>query len=768
MSHDNITDITTYLRAHAIELGERILETYPPLQSTKDPVAPRIATLLRKALPAQALAITGTAKYLRKAKAARIVAECGAGKTYMALGAIHVLADGRPSTTLVMCPSHITHKWARETLLTVPRARAFLIEDMRNGGDPKKAHGVCEVRLRKGRIVYEGMRLSLADLRRMSRKEWRKRCPAPAFFITGKDKGKLGYYWEHVYIKAKSGPNLGGIVNPDTGAAILDSERQKLTHLDFVDKIKLFELLTLPQRGTMRYSALWQADRERIQRMAPIEFIGRYMGGWFDFAIADELHQLAGDTAQGNGLSVLGRAAKRLIALTGTLMGGYADDLFNIFYRMEPHTMVGEGFAYGGHGRRDFQQQYGVLETIEKVRDTDNACSRATKKTIQVLRKPGASPLLFGKFLMNTTAFLSLEDLADNLPRYDESVLSVEMDSELAKAYEELEEDIRAAIRSHRGNKSLMSILLNTLLLYPDHPYGFEDIWARAFDPQTREYVRFLAATPVNLSEDRLFSKERALIADVREELRQGRRCQVYATYTGEKDVTLRLETVLRQAGFRVAVLRSSVATDKREEWYERQLQSGVEVVVCHPKLVETGLDLLAFPTLYFYETGYSLHTLRQASRRSWRIGQRYPVRVKFVTYAGTMQETCLRLMGKKMLVALMMEGKFSGEGLLSLDADDDLMSAMARELVEKAGVGQTADSVWRELDKERGQILPQPPSLPAKEESSSLLDLPEFVIAYPSLDRDGIHLVEPVRTEVKEAPWPVTKAVPVQLSLFG
>jgi hypothetical protein len=51
--------------------------------------------------------------------------------------------------------------------------------------------------------------------------------------------------------------------------------------------------------------------------MAPIEYIGRYMRGWFDFAIADELHQLAGDTAQGNGLGVLGRAAQRLIALTG-------------------------------------------------------------------------------------------------------------------------------------------------------------------------------------------------------------------------------------------------------------------------------------------------------------------------------------------------------------------------------------------------------------------------------------------------------------------
>jgi hypothetical protein len=41
--------------------------------------------------------------------------------------------------------------------------------------------------------------------------------------------------------------------------------------------------------------------------------------------------------------------------------------------------------------------------------------------------------MLFGKFLMNTTAFLSLEDISDNLPRYDESVISVEMDQELEK-----------------------------------------------------------------------------------------------------------------------------------------------------------------------------------------------------------------------------------------------------------------------------------------------------------------------------------------------
>jgi len=40
--------------------------------------------------------------------------------------------------------------------------------------------------------------------------------------------------------------------------------------------------------------------------------------------------------------------------------------------------------------------------------------------------------------------------------------------------------------------------------------------------------------------------------------------------------------------------------------------------------------------------------------------------------------------MGRKMLVALMMQGKFSGEGIHSLKDDEDMMRAMARELVER------------------------------------------------------------------------------------
>jgi hypothetical protein len=220
-------------------------------------------------------------------------------------------------------------------------------------------------------------------------------------------------------------------------------------------------------------------------------------------------------------------------------------------------------------------------------------------------------------------------------------------------------------------------------------------------------------------------------------------------------------------------VLRPSVPTLKREAWYQKQLKDGVEVVIAHPKLVETGLDLLAFPTLYFVQTGYSLHTLRQASRRSWRIGQKHPVKVKFLVYGGTTQTTCLRLMGKKMLVALMMEGKFSGEGIHSLETDEDMMSAMARELVECGGVGETAAGIWADLKRERALQLPARAAVPMpvldtedEGEGGNLLPLLSGAEApQPSLP------IVSSNPKVRQKPstlWPTGFEQSEQLLLFG
>jgi hypothetical protein len=81
-------------------------------------------------------------------------------------------------------------------------------------------------------------------------------------------------------------------------------------------------------------------------------------------------------------------------------------------------------------------------------------------------------------------------------------------------------------------------------------------------------------------------------------------------------------------------------------------------------------------------------------------------VKVKFLHYAETMQESCLRLMGKKLLVSLAMEGKFSSEGLQAINEEDDILMAMARELVTEKGIGERADQVWASIQKRQEEVF--------------------------------------------------------------
>src|SRR2546426_3571991 len=70
------------------------------------------------------------------------------------------------------------------------------------------------------------------------------------------------------------------------------------------------------------------------------------------------------------------------------------------------------------------------------------------------------------------------------------------------------------------------------------------------------------------------------------------------------------------------------------------------------------------------------------------------------------MQEGCLRLMGKKLLVSLAMEGKFSSEGLQAINEEDDILMAMARELVTEKGIGERADQVWASIQKKQEEVF--------------------------------------------------------------
>src|ERR1700730_3719735 len=188
--------IHDYLRMFAGELGERILQSFPALHNAHDPVSPRLATLLRKPFPAQAVAAMGLAKKWERDRSAAVIAECGTGKTLISLAALHVHSAGRPFTAIVMAPGHITLKWCKEALEMIPRLRVFLIDGLRDRvRDGSTPSGVNEVKLRRGQIVREGLHTTLTDLRlrknhKTARARWQQEiCSGPRCSWSGETKG---------------------------------------------------------------------------------------------------------------------------------------------------------------------------------------------------------------------------------------------------------------------------------------------------------------------------------------------------------------------------------------------------------------------------------------------------------------------------------------------------------------------------------------------------------------------------------------------------
>ena len=172
-----------------------------------------------------------------------------------------------------------------------------------------------------------------------------------------------------------------------------------------------------------------------------------------------------------------------------------------------------------------------------------------------------------------------------------------------------------------------------TLLAYPDGCTRGETV----FDPRTGDVI--VQVPP--LSEEKLYPKEKSLIDLVAAERLEGRRVLVYVTHTGTRDITGRMDDILTRHGFRVAVMKAdAVAPNRREAWVADKVKQGIDVLICHPRLVQTGLDLIDFPTIVWDETDYSVYVVRQASRRSWRIGQTRPVKVVFTTMTPTPTST--------------------------------------------------------------------------------------------------------------------------------
>ncbi|EPM62878.1 DEAD/DEAH box helicase [Pseudomonas syringae pv. actinidiae ICMP 19073] len=275
--------------------------------------------------------------------------------------------------------------------------------------------------------------------------------------------------------------------------------------------------------------------------------------------------------------------------------------------------------------------------------------------------------------------FLKLKDIGGNvLPGYREEFIDVPMSPDQEAAHRKLAQTLTVELRQAlaRRDTTLLGVVLNVLLAWPDCCFRPEVVK----HPRSRETLAFV---PSIFGDDELMPKEQALLDLCLAEKARNRRVLAYSVYTGIRDTTSRMKRVLEQSGLKVAVLRASVDTARREDWILDQVDRGVDVLITNPELVKTGLDLLDFPTIAFMQTGYNVYTVQQAARRSWRIGQKQDVRVIFFGYIGSSQITCLQLMAKKIAVSQSTSGDVPESGLDSLNQDGDSVEmALARQLI--------------------------------------------------------------------------------------
>lgn len=715
-----VATLDDYLNEFSSELSNKVQRSFVPLfnpskQKFDKPVDQfyNMAKYRKKIdlLHDQQSVINAVCKRLDNAYSAIIVGNMGSGKSIMSIGSVYAhskMHNKKYTNNIVLCPGHLVNKWKREIQDSYPCSEVIICNDF-------------------NQFVYD-IEPILNDKNRKTN----------LFIIISKDTAK-GEFEEQPIVHSKPAdynmyeftcPSCGrtfqirnsSYLTPDTFArkntrnsrcpfcnetlwvpALGKNSRYiKIPGIGWFEKNVMHDLYVTRYKNIDPKSIQSKTERKLMHAVvqyhddntlfaAPLsrkysiaKYIYRKYRNKIDYFIGDEIHQYsASDSEQGKAFSLLVRSAKHTIGLTGTLMNGYASNLFYLLFRMFSKKMVKAGYLYNDCKR--FMRKYGVVET--KKMTTKKSSSTKTQVSTKVTERPGVSPVVFTDFLLNSCVFISLEYSSS----YSEIPVSVTMDEDMRANYDtfcdtaktliDIESDRNKAhsdvlnfIKSSRGKMLMQAV--NQLTLYPDQPYDM--------DPIRNEDTNKIVAKFTNIDDkERMLPKEEKTLELIKKAVDRGEHVLIYMYWTNKTNCQSRLKKLIREKGYNVDILTNEIPSKKREAWIYDKVKNGMQVLICNPTLVETGLDLLDFTTIIFYQLGYKLTTMRQASRRSYRLNQKNPVHVYFLYYKDTAQEQALAIMSLKLKAATALEGNFSSEGLAALNSDDtDILGQLAKSIV--------------------------------------------------------------------------------------
>ncbi|PKN94289.1 MAG: hypothetical protein CVU43_24660, partial [Chloroflexi bacterium HGW-Chloroflexi-5] len=346
------------------------------------------------------------------------------------------------------------------------------------------------------------------------------------------------------------------------------------------------------------------------------EYIAKHAKGSFKLLIADEVHQFKSKSSdRGVAFHQLVTSTKWTLTLTGTFFGGKSTSIFWLLHRL--NHGVRRDFAF--HDEKRWARLYGVLETTRRRRrnddaDEDGVYTGNRRYRNQAKEQPGVSPAIVSR-LLDTTIFLSLKDLNMAMPAYKEEVVALDMLDDQGQQYHNMDRSLKQlAVQSSR----YLSTWLQWSLARPNSAFRDEVVVVDEVDDEDGKSIRkvpLMELPAINPNGHKWLPKENWLADFCKIEKQQGRKVLIYVRQTGTRDIQDRVMMPLQANGLRVSILGGNVDPRKREEWIAKRVNT-IDALICNPRLVETGLDLVQFSTVVFFEIEYSLYTLWQSVRR--------------------------------------------------------------------------------------------------------------------------------------------------------